>query len=59
MDAVSVYVQVGGRLDQDTWRLVVRLADEVSADEPEVAKDGNGIWGLRTARPLVDGDIGG
>lgn len=57
-EAVSVFVQVGGRLDADTWSLVRRLADEVSGDDPGSAKDSNGIWELRTTAPLVDGDIG-
>lgn len=58
VEAVSVYVQVGGRLDKDTWRLVTRLADEVAGDDPGQARDSNGTWELRDARPLVDGDIG-
>ena len=57
-EAVSVFVQVGGRLDERTWHLVRRLAEEVSADDPGSVKDSNGIWEMRTAQPLVDGDIG-
>ena len=57
-EAVSVYVQVGGELDDRTWALVRRLADQVSADDPGQVKDSNGIWEMRTAQPLVDGDIG-
>ena len=57
-EAVSVYVQVGGELDDRTWALVHRLADQVSEDDPGQAKDSNGIWEMRTAKPLVDGDIG-
>lgn len=57
-EAVSVYVQVGGRLDEKTWSLVRRLADQIAADTPEQVKDSNGIWEMRTAQPLVDGDIG-
>ena len=57
-EAVSVYVQVGGELDARTWKLVQRLADQVAADDPEEVKDSNGIWEMRRAGPLVDGDIG-
>jgi len=57
-EAVSVYVQVGGRLEDATWSLVRRLADQVAADDPEQVKDSNGIWEMRTRQPLVDGDIG-
>lgn len=56
-EAVSVFVQVGGRLDDDTWALVRRLADEAAADADRV-RDSNGIWEMRVAQPLVDGDIG-
>jgi len=57
-EAVSVYVQVGGRLDERTWSLVRRLADQITADDPGHVKQSNGIWEMRTAQPLVDGDIG-
>jgi GH15 family glucan-1,4-alpha-glucosidase len=57
-EAVSVYLQVGGRLDSRTWDLVQRLADQIAADDPGQPKDSNGIWEMREARPLVDGDIG-
>jgi hypothetical protein len=58
VEAISVYLQVGGRLDTRTWRLVTRLADGVADDEPERVKDSNGIWEFGSARPLVDGDVG-
>ena len=57
-EAVSVYVQVGGRLDEQTWSLVRRLADQITADDPDQVQQSNGIWEIRTAQPLVDGDIG-
>ncbi|MEX2291579.1 MAG: glycoside hydrolase family 15 protein [Mycobacteriales bacterium] len=57
-EAVSVYVQVGGRLDDRTWALVSRLADSIAADEPEQPKASHGIWEMREAQPLIDGDIG-
>jgi uncharacterized membrane protein len=57
-EAVSVYVQVGGELDGRTWTLVRRLADQIAEDDPDQVKDSNGIWEVREAQPLVDGDIG-
>lgn len=57
-EAVSVYVQVGGELDDRTWALVRRLAEQITDDDPGQVKDSNGIWEMRTAQPLVDGDIG-
>ena len=57
-EAVSVLVQVGGRLDRHTWGLLLRLADSVAADRPDEAVDSNGIWEVRERQPLVDGDIG-
>ncbi|MGB8960425.1 MAG: glycoside hydrolase family 15 protein [Pseudonocardiaceae bacterium] len=58
VEAVSVYLQVGGRLDAKSWRLVTRLADGVAHDEPDRVKDSNGIWEFGEPRPLVDGDVG-
>jgi hypothetical protein len=57
-EAVSVYVQVGGRLDSRTWSLVSRLADDIAGDEPEQPKNSHGIWEMREAQPLLDGDLG-
>jgi hypothetical protein len=57
-EAVSVFLQVGGDLDDRTWSLVRRLADQIAADHPDQVKDSNGIWEMRRAQPLVDGDIG-
>ena len=57
-EAVSVYVQVGGPLDDQTWTLLRRLADQITDDDPAQVKDSNGIWEMRAAKPLVDGDIG-
>ena len=50
VEAISVYLQVGGRLDTRTWRLVTRLADGVVDEEPERVKDSNGIWEFGSAR---------
>lgn len=55
VEAVSVFVQLGGRLDRDSWRLVRALADHAAraGDDPT-----SGIWELRTPRRLVSADIG-
>ena len=55
IEAVSIFVQLGGRLDRGTWNLVRAVADQV-AD----ADDGptSGIWELRSPRRLVSADIG-
>jgi GH15 family glucan-1,4-alpha-glucosidase len=51
VEAVSVYLQVGGRLDATTWRLVTRLADGVGGDRPDRVKNSNG----RVRRPQAVG----
>lgn len=58
VEAVSVYVQVGGRLDGRTWRLVSDLADRMASHEPGQPALSAGIWELRDPQLLVDGDIG-
>ncbi len=55
VEAVSVFLQTGGRLDEETWRLVRTIADEVAA---EPARPSSGIWELRDERNLTSGDIG-
>ncbi|HEV2810986.1 MAG TPA: glycoside hydrolase family 15 protein [Acidimicrobiales bacterium] len=55
LEAVSVYLQTGGSLDDETWHLVARVADHVAEGHDVVS---NGIWELRRARPLVSADIG-
>jgi len=56
IEAVSVYLQEGGRLDGPTWKLVRRCAERAaSADDQEPT---HGIWELRTPRLLVSADIG-
>ncbi len=55
VEAVSVYLQTGGSLDDTTWDLVRSLADKTAAEEPEPS---GGIWELREPRLLVSGDIG-
>ncbi|MGH4000951.1 MAG: glycoside hydrolase family 15 protein [Pseudonocardiaceae bacterium] len=58
VEAVSVYLQTGGRLDGGTWRLVRELADRVAAEDARQPQLSHGIWELREPALLVDGDIG-
>jgi hypothetical protein len=58
VEAVSTYVQAGGRLDQPTWGLVKRLATQVAEEHPDRAVESSGIWEMREPKLLVDGDIG-
>ena len=55
VEAVSVYLQTGGRLDDGTWELVQRIADHL-VDAPE--EESNGIWELREPARLVSADVG-
>lgn len=55
VEAVSVHLQTGGRLDRSTWKMVRQIADKVAIDATEYS---NGIWELREAAPLVNADIG-
>jgi hypothetical protein len=55
VEAVSVHVQTGGRLDSTTWGMVRSLAND-AADRPD--QPSNGIWERRQAGPMVSGDIG-
>lgn len=34
LEAVSVYLQTGGRLEDDTWHLVRAIADHAAAEPP-------------------------
>lgn len=54
IEAVSVFIQQGGRLGASTWRLTQQLAD-LLCEEPGPT---NGIWEFRTPRQLVSADIG-
>lgn len=59
VEAVSVHLQTGGSLDDDTWHLVRGVADHIAdEDDRHGALPSNGIWELRDARPLVSGDLG-
>jgi hypothetical protein len=55
VEAVSVYLQTGGRLDEGTWELVTTIADHL-VDPPE--EESNGIWELREPGWLVSADVG-
>ncbi len=55
VEAVSVYLQQGGTLREETWRLVTTIADRC-AEAP--AERTSGIWELREPRRLVSADIG-
>ena len=58
VEGVSVFLQVGGALDDATWSLVCRLADRTSAEDPGHVQRSSGIWEMRDPHLLVDGDIG-
>ena len=59
VEAVSVHLQTGGRLDGETWDVLCRIADAV-ADEVLSGQhpESSGIWELRTPRRLVSDDVG-
>jgi hypothetical protein len=56
VEAVSVYLQQGGRLPDPVWDLVRGTADHLSAAGLDRAT--SGIWELREPRDLVSADIG-
>jgi len=55
LEAVSVHLQTGGRLDAATWRTVRAAADKVAA--APLARS-NGIWELRDEHWLTSADLG-
>lgn len=55
VEAISVYLQTGGSLDDDIWRLVSAVADRAASAE---SSPSSGIWELREPRHLVSADIG-
>ena len=59
VEAVSVHLQTGGRLDRQTWDVLTRVADAV-ADEVLSGERpaSSGIWELRTPKRLVSDDVG-
>ncbi len=59
VEAVSVYLQTGGSLDEGTWSLVRTIADRLATeDDRHGVPESNGIWELRRPGPLVSGDLG-
>lgn len=59
IEAVSVNLQTGGTLDDETWDLVRKVADHLAAEEDAGGvPPSNGIWELRDAGPLVSADLG-
>jgi hypothetical protein len=58
VEAVSVHVRAGSRLDRPTWRLVRDVADLVAGSDPDEPQPSNGIWEFREPGLLVDADIG-
>lgn len=60
VEAVSVHVQMGGRLLDGSWSLVASIADAIAAevlDGRDVPAE-NGIWEVREPRPFLSSDIG-
>jgi GH15 family glucan-1,4-alpha-glucosidase len=55
LEAVSVHLQTGGRLDNHAWHLVRTVADHVASCASDRS---NGIWEVRERREFVSGDIG-
>jgi len=55
LEAISVYVQTGGSLDDDTWDTVRTVADGMAATEPGPS---SGIWEFRHEERLVSADVG-
>ncbi len=60
VEAISVHVQMGGRLLDGSWALVAKIADAISAEvlDGQAAADENGIWEFRDPRPFLSSDIG-
>ncbi len=56
VEAVSLYLQEGGRCTDEVWELVRGVADQLSADGLE--RRTSGIWELREPVDLVSADIG-
>jgi len=55
VEAISIHLQTGGRLDPRTWELVRRIADHVVEHNGEPSA---GIWEFRDDARLVSGDLG-
>ena len=55
LEGISVHLQTGAALDDDTWALVRAAADRAASAERAPT---SGIWELREPRDLVSADIG-
>ncbi|MBA3509978.1 MAG: hypothetical protein H0T19_07795, partial [Thermoleophilaceae bacterium] len=55
VEAISVHMQTGGRLDPRSWELVRRIADHVVEHNGEPTA---GIWEFREDAVLVSADLG-
>ena len=55
LEGISVHLQTGASLDDDTWRLVRAAADQAASATPAPT---SGIWELREPRDLLSADIG-
>ena len=55
LEGISVHLQTGASLDDDTWTLVRATADRAASAGQEPT---SGIWELRQPRDLVSADIG-
>jgi hypothetical protein len=55
LEAVAVYLAMGGRLRRSTWHTVRTIADHVASC---AERRSNGIWEIREADEFVSGDIG-
>ena len=55
LEGISVHLQTGAALDDDTWALVRAAADRAASAGREPT---SGIWELREPRDLVSADIG-
>jgi hypothetical protein len=60
VEAISVHVQMGGRLLDGSWALVAKIADAISAEvlDGQAAADENGIWEFRDPWPFLSSGIG-
>ena len=55
LEGISVHLQTGASLDDETWRLVRATADRAASAGREPT---SGIWELRKPRNLVSADLG-
>jgi hypothetical protein len=55
LEGISVHLQTGAALDDDTWALVRAAADRAASAGQEPT---SGIWELRQPRDLVSADLG-